>query len=75
VFLPGEAFIEIALEIRDRSPFRHTFVSAYNDVTPCYIPTETAFEGGYEVVPWCYSTPETAKALVDGARNLVQSVK
>jgi hypothetical protein len=52
VFLPGETFIEVALEIGDRSPFRRTFVSAYNDVTRCYIPVEIAFdEGGYEVGP------------------------
>jgi hypothetical protein len=76
VFLPGETFIEVALEIRDRSPFRYTFVSAYNDVTPCYIPVDTAFdEGGYEVGPWCYSTPETSKVMVTEALGLLKSIK
>ena len=76
VFLPGETFIEIALQIRERSPFEHTFVSGYNDLTPVYVPDETAFEeGGYEVGLWCYSTPETSKVMVREASHLVHSLK
>jgi hypothetical protein len=76
VFLPGELFIEIALEIRDRAGFDYTFVAAYNDLTPVYVPNETAFEeGGYEVGPWCYSTPDTANVIVREALDLIRSLK
>ena len=76
VFLPGETFVEIALEIREQSPFEYTFVSGYNDLTPVYIPDETAFEeGGFEVGLWCYSTPETSKVMVREASALVQSLE
>jgi len=76
VFLPGETCIEVALEIKRLSPYRHTFVSAYNDLTPVYIPDEAAFEeGGYEVGPWCYSTPETARVMVQKASDLVKSAR
>jgi hypothetical protein len=51
-------------------------VAAYTDLTPVYVPDETAFEeGGYEVGLWCYSTPETGKVMVREALRLVQSLK
>jgi hypothetical protein len=76
VFLPGETCIEVALEIKELSPHRHTFVSAYNDLTPVYIPDEAAFEeGGYEVGPWCYSTTETARVMVRKASELVRAAR
>jgi neutral ceramidase len=76
VFLPGESFIEFALEIRDHAGCEHTFVAAYNDLTPVYVPDVTAFdEGGYEVGLWCYSTPETASVIVREAGRLIKSLK
>jgi hypothetical protein len=76
VFLPGESFIEFALEIGERSGCEHTFVAAYNDLTPVYVPDATAFEeGGYEVGLWCYSTPETGKVMVREALELVKSLQ
>lgn len=75
VFLPGESFIEFALEIREQSGCEQTFVAAYNDLTPVYVPDESAFEeGGYEVSLWCYSTPETGKLMVREALRLVRSL-
>ena len=75
-FLPGEPFIELALEIRERSESEFTFVAGYTDATPVYVPDETAFEeGGYEVGPWCYSTPETGKVLVRETLALFESME
>lgn len=75
-FLPGEPFVELALEIRERSGSEFTFVSGYTDATPVYVPDETAFEeGGYEVGPWCYSTPETGTVLVHETLALLKSLK
>ncbi len=50
VGLPGELFVEYALNIDARSPFQETAVMAYTNGVPGYIPTADAFaEGGYEV--------------------------
>lgn len=46
---PVELFSEIAIEIRKRSPFAHTFFSGYTNGWLGYLPTAQAFsEGGYE---------------------------
>jgi len=75
VFLPGEVFVEYALELRERIDADYVFVAAYNDSTPVYIPDAVAFEeGGYEVGPWCYSTPETGRVLVQAAVELARSL-
>jgi neutral ceramidase len=48
--LPAEVFVEFGQEIKQRSPFRHTLVCAYNDNSLQYIPTAAAFsEGEFEV--------------------------
>lgn len=73
VFLPGETFIDYALEIRERGAPMTVLVAAYNDCTPVYVPDPIAFEeGGYEVGPWCYSTPHTGRPLVEAAVDLIQ---
>lgn len=46
---PVEMFCEIAMEVRDRSPFSHTFYFGYTNGWFGYLPTAKAFEeGGYE---------------------------
>jgi neutral ceramidase len=46
---PVEMFCEIALNVRDRSPFSHTFYFGYTNGWFGYLPTARAFEeGGYE---------------------------
>jgi hypothetical protein len=73
VMLPGETFVDYALEIRERASAGTVFVSAYNDCTPVYIPDPIAFEeGGYEVGPWCYSTPDTGRVMVDATLRLIE---
>jgi len=47
VFLPEEPFIELALEIRERSESEFTFVAGYTDATPVYVPDETGRHGIY----------------------------
>lgn len=50
--IPGEAFVEIGLEVKDRSPFARTVVAELANDYVGYLPTEKAFdEGGYEVRP------------------------
>jgi neutral ceramidase len=75
VFLPGEAFIDYGLEIKQNSPYKYTFVSAYNDTTIQYVPDPIALEeGGYETGPWCYSTPETGGVLVSESLRLIRKM-
>ena len=46
---PVEMFCEIAMDVRDRSPFAHTFYFGYTNGWFGYLPTAKGFEeGGYE---------------------------
>jgi hypothetical protein len=46
---PVELFCEIAIRVRNESPFRHTFFIGYTNGWLGYLPTAAAFrEGGYE---------------------------
>jgi hypothetical protein len=46
---PLELFCEIAIRVRNESPFRHTFYFGYSNGWLGYLPTASAFqEGGYE---------------------------
>jgi neutral ceramidase len=46
---PVELFCEIAIAVRERSPFSHTFYFGYTNGWFGYLPTAAAFaEGGYE---------------------------
>lgn len=71
---PGEVFVEIALDIRNRSRFARTmFLGLANDYVG-YLPTaEADAAAGYEVVA-ARVKPEAAAILTDGAVNLVNSL-
>jgi hypothetical protein len=73
VFLPAEVFVEFGLDIRRRSPFRHTLVCAYNDNSIQYIPTAAAFpEGEFEVDGgWRYIVAGEGEKLAAGAVQLL----
>ena len=48
--LPGEVFVEYAMQIAARSAFQQTAVMSYTNGTPGYIPTAAAHQyGGYEI--------------------------
>lgn len=69
VGLPGENFCESGLEIKRRSPVRHTLVAGLANDAIGYLPCREAFaQGGYE--PTVGSTryaPGAAERLVDAA--------
>ncbi len=51
VSLPGEAFVELGLSIKQASPFKHTFMVELANGSIGYIPNKSAYaEGNYEVV-------------------------
>jgi len=60
---PGELFTEIGMQIKARSPFRHTYIIGLANGYVGYLPTRQAIrEGGYE--------PETRR-LDDSAEELI----
>lgn len=71
---PGEAFVEIALEIRSRSPFPITmFFGLVNDYIG-YVPTAHAnVSAGYEVVA-SRVKPEAAAIVTEGCVELLQKL-
>ncbi len=82
VGLPGEVFVEYQRQIKANSPFAHTFVFAYTNGNPGYVPTEAAFpQGGYEVTQavryygTTMLTPECERLIVGAAGELVCSLK
>ena len=72
VCLQGEAFVEIGLEIKKRSPFAETFViSLSNGVAPGYVYTAEALDfGGYETDTSMLG-PGSAKTIVEKAVKLL----
>jgi hypothetical protein len=74
--LPGEVFLRLGMQIKESSPFKHTLVSAYNNVSLQYIPTADQFpEGEFEVVGgWRYISPGEGEKLAAGAAQLLSSL-
>jgi len=69
---PLELFCEISNEIRDRSPFPHTFYFGYTNGWLGYLLTEEELKyGGYEPTVSPYS-PSAAKDLTDSVVNYLQ---
>lgn len=77
VFLPGEPFIETALAIERKSPFKHTIVTGYCENSIGYIPTQSALEaGGYEVGPgkWSFLEKGAEELICKEALRLLQEL-
>jgi hypothetical protein len=51
VALPGEISVEVGLDVKKRSPFRHTIIAELANGSVGYVPTRRAYdEGNYEPV-------------------------
>jgi len=77
VGIPGEMFARLGLEIRRRSPFRHTFVIGLANGEIGYLPDWQAYEdGGYQTWPgWhCQVAPGTGEAMVEQALAMLEEV-
>jgi hypothetical protein len=74
VMLPGEFFVETGRSIASRSPFEHTFVSAYANDYAGYFATAEQFPcGGYEVGSSRFE-PESEGRIQDAAVQLLTSL-
>jgi neutral ceramidase len=69
---PVELFSEIAMDIRNKSPFTHTFYFGYTNGWFGYLPTAAAFaEGGYEPA----TSVLTSNAEGDLTKHVVTNLK
>lgn len=78
VGLPGEIFVEIGMEIKRKSPFKHTFVIELANDWIGYIPTERAFQGGGYETWLCRSSravPEAGRMMIESATRQLQKLK
>jgi hypothetical protein len=78
VSVPGEMFVQLGLEIKEKSPFERTFVVELANDYVGYIPTRVAFqEGGYETLNVRSSkvAPEAGELLVENALGMLETVK
>lgn len=77
VFLPGEPFVDLALEIERKSPFEHTVVIGYAENSIGYIPTYEAFiQGGYEIGPggWSFLEKKSGSIIVKETLDLLTKI-
>lgn len=74
VGLPGEQFVEYALEIKHRAPRRAFVVSLANGELQGYIVTpEAAATGGYEAA-WALFRPESGARMVNAVLKMMEEM-
>jgi hypothetical protein len=72
---PVEMFCEIAMDVRDRSPFSHTFYFGYTNGWFGYLPTAKAFEeGGYEPRTSPF-TPQVESDVAQAVTGFIQGLR
>lgn len=74
VTMPGELFVELGLDLKERSPFRHTLVIELANAHIAYVPTEEGFRhGDYEAVN-SRLAPGGGEAMVDAAVEMLNAL-
>lgn len=73
---PGEYFCSLGLDIKRRSKFQPTFVVELANGCIGYVPTEDAYEGGYESQMACSSklVPGSGEKIADACVELLNSM-
>jgi neutral ceramidase len=75
VSLPGEIFVELGLEIKKKSPVRHTLIAELANGSIGYIPNKKAYdEGNYEPVS-ARCAKGSGEMLVESALKLLRAAK
>jgi hypothetical protein len=75
VGLPGEIFVELGLDIKRASPFRHTVVVSLANGSLGYFPNRKAWpEGNYEVVT-ARCAESSGERMVEAALRLLEELK
>lgn len=74
VTMPGELFVELGLDLKERSPFQHTLVIELANAHIAYVPTEEGFRhGDYEAVN-SRLAPGGGEAMVDAAVDMLEAL-
>ena len=77
VGVPGELFCQIGLDIKEQSPFTHTYIVGYANCYQGYFPTPIAYtEGGYEVNlgRWSRFTAAAGESVQETALELLNTL-
>jgi hypothetical protein len=77
VGIPGELFARLGLELRRRSPFRHTCIIGLANEQISYLPDRKAYaDGGYQTWAGWHSmlAPGTGEAMVDQAVAMLEEL-
>ncbi|MBL9136855.1 MAG: hypothetical protein JNK85_13365, partial [Verrucomicrobiales bacterium] len=77
VGVPAEYFTQLGLDIKNRSPFRHTYIAELANDWIGYLPNREGHKlGGYQV--WTgyhsYAEPGTGERIADAAVDLLQQL-
>ncbi len=78
VGIPGECFTQLGLEIKRRSPFRHTYIAGVANDYIGYIPDDRAYDlGGYQVWTGHHSLVArgTGEAVVGAVLALLEQLR
>lgn len=78
VGVPAEFFTKLGLDIKNRSPFRHTYIAELANDWIGYVPDRDAFPlGGYQV--WTgfhsYCEPGTGERMVEQAVEMLKAMR
>jgi hypothetical protein len=78
VGVPAEFFTQLGLDIKNRSPFRHTYIAELANDWIGYVPDQDGFKlGGYQV--WTgfhsYCEPGTGERMVDTAIEMLKELR
>jgi neutral ceramidase len=74
VGLPGEIFSQLGIEIKKRSPFKHTFVIELCNDSIGYLPPRQVYEeGGYEAASSPFK-PGDGELVADGVVKLLEEL-
>jgi hypothetical protein len=75
VFIPGEFFTELGLEIKEQSPFQPTFVVEALSESLGYLPTHKAYEeGGYQPAVGTRVAPGGGEMIRDAALAMLEDL-
>ncbi|MEM7014371.1 MAG: hypothetical protein AAF585_23160 [Verrucomicrobiota bacterium] len=75
--LPFEVLVEIGLQLKEESPFPHTFTISLANGSYGYLPPPNQFElGGYETwIGTCRFVPESSEILVKNLLEMLDELK
>lgn len=78
VGVPAEFFTKLGLDIKNRSPFPHTYIAELANDWIGYLPDADAFKlGGYQTWPGfhSYAEPGTGERMVDEVVTMLRAMK